>query len=372
MQPTIRVFVSSTWEDMREHRAQVLHALNILQTHAIGMEFFGAAPSTPVRECLRRLRDSQVFIGILGTRYGTRDGATGKSISHLEFDEAKRLNIPRLMFLLDTETHPVLPKYVDVGDDRESLLRLRQEALSTTCSFFHSPDHLAAQVVANVARFLENLGILSKQSVSVDLGGVAANPAPVAFDFYSFVQEYETNGRIADPVVGAALGAAIVASRLRKGDFDVLRDVISFRPDVLRVLLVLLEQGGIDDAALSTAIRQATDTFHLRLLIYIAGVLRTDACAESICLRLLDSSGHKALIHGTGLQIGSFNDVCKTALKACSPSVEPTVADYMNRAAAAGRWQAKRVLESAARALRSKKSRPRRQVPKRSVPPRSD
>jgi hypothetical protein len=45
------------------------------------MEYFGALPDLPREECLRLVRASEVFVGIVGMRYGSIDPANGKSLS---------------------------------------------------------------------------------------------------------------------------------------------------------------------------------------------------------------------------------------------------------------------------------------------------
>jgi len=54
------------------------------------METFGSDDAPPEISSVRRVRESEVFVGIYARRYGSVDRATGKSITELELDEAER------------------------------------------------------------------------------------------------------------------------------------------------------------------------------------------------------------------------------------------------------------------------------------------
>jgi hypothetical protein len=77
------VFVSSTFLDLQEHRRLVQDAIARLEHGTRTMEFFGALSNSPREECLRLIRASEVFPGIVGMRYGSLDPETGKSLRPL-------------------------------------------------------------------------------------------------------------------------------------------------------------------------------------------------------------------------------------------------------------------------------------------------
>lgn len=56
----------------------------------MAMEFFGALPETPKEECLRLVRSANAYVGIFGTRDGHIDPESGKSFTHLEYEEAQQ------------------------------------------------------------------------------------------------------------------------------------------------------------------------------------------------------------------------------------------------------------------------------------------
>ena len=82
------VFVGSTFQDLQSYRTAVRQALHELEAVVRGMEYFGSLPDTPKEECLRIVRSCRAYVGIFAMRYGSIDEATGKSLTHLEYEEA--------------------------------------------------------------------------------------------------------------------------------------------------------------------------------------------------------------------------------------------------------------------------------------------
>src|SRR5579864_7123511 len=112
---SLSIFVSSTFTDLRRHRELVRDAIGRLEHEAKGMETFGALPETPKDECLRLVRAASVYVGIFAMRYGFVDNESGKSMTQLEYEEAQTLRLPSLIYLIDEDAHPVLPRNVDTG-----------------------------------------------------------------------------------------------------------------------------------------------------------------------------------------------------------------------------------------------------------------
>lgn len=152
---TPSIFVSSTFADLAVHRRLVREAIIRLEFTFKAMEFFGALPDTPKEECLRLVRASNIFVGIIGMRYGSVDNADGKSMTQLEYEEAQAVRLPTLMYLIDEEHHPVLPKHVDTGVGAEKLMAFKAKLKNShVINTFTSPEDLAAKVTQDVVRFV--------------------------------------------------------------------------------------------------------------------------------------------------------------------------------------------------------------------------
>ena len=66
----MRVYLSSTYGNWREHRQAVYETLRKLHTDVIAMEDYVATDTRPVDRCLADVEGSDVYIGIFGWRYG--------------------------------------------------------------------------------------------------------------------------------------------------------------------------------------------------------------------------------------------------------------------------------------------------------------
>ena len=145
------VFVSSTLIDLQPHRDAVRMALHRLETVVCGMEYFGSLPETPKDECLRIVRSCKVYVGIFAMRYGSVDLATGKSLTQLESEEAQRISLPSLIYLIDEERQPVLPKHIEFGEGSEKLQLLKAKLREHhVVSSFTTPDDLAAKITTDL------------------------------------------------------------------------------------------------------------------------------------------------------------------------------------------------------------------------------
>jgi hypothetical protein len=166
-------FVSSTFADLQRHRQLVREAIGRLEFGSQAMEFFGALPNTPKEECLRLVRCANAYVGIFAMRYGFVDPQSDKSLTQLEYEEAQAIRLPSLIYVIDEETHAVLPKHVDAGPSAEKLRDLKGALKkSHVVNFFSSPEDLAAKVTGDIVRLV---GAMTKQPTAQVLSQLAAN-----------------------------------------------------------------------------------------------------------------------------------------------------------------------------------------------------
>jgi hypothetical protein len=142
-----------------------MEALHRLQLAVVGMEYFGSRPQKPLDVCLAAVRECHAYIGIFAMRNGSIDSSTGKSIAQLEYQEAQRHKIPSLVYLLDEERQPILPKFVDIGESAERLKRFKAELKNKhVVSFFTTPDDLAKRIILDLPPLAELAGIEVRHS----------------------------------------------------------------------------------------------------------------------------------------------------------------------------------------------------------------
>ena len=112
----------------------------------VQMDTWTASPLPPDELCRSRMRDCDVYVGVLGFRYGSPvRGAPNRSYTELEFDTATELLLPRLLFLLDEQLDVAVPPdfLVDNGfGDRQKAFRARVDESGVTRASARSPHHL--------------------------------------------------------------------------------------------------------------------------------------------------------------------------------------------------------------------------------------
>ena len=84
----LQVFVSSTYADLREERQAAVEAILSSGNIPAGMELFCVDDKLQMTIIERWIDESDVYLLILGGRYGTVEAKTGKSYTHLEYEYA--------------------------------------------------------------------------------------------------------------------------------------------------------------------------------------------------------------------------------------------------------------------------------------------
>src|SRR5574341_766470 len=107
----MKIFISSTYEDLKDHRGAVRDAILRLGHQPIGMEDFGSRPEEWSKAALNAMDDCSALVGIYAHRYGSIPDGDKLSITEQEFDKARSLEIPCFCYHVDPN-HPWPPKYV--------------------------------------------------------------------------------------------------------------------------------------------------------------------------------------------------------------------------------------------------------------------
>jgi Domain of unknown function (DUF4062) len=169
--PRWRVFISHTSE-LRDfpkgtsYVAAVERAISAAGHVIVDMADFPAANQPAAQVCAERVQGCEVYVGVLGTRYGSpvRDRPE-MSYTELEFDTATEAGLDRLVFVLDTDADDVgipVSKLIDREFGvRQDAFRLRVQDSGLLTPSFANPAELGRLV----ERSLQSIG-LRRQAVA--------------------------------------------------------------------------------------------------------------------------------------------------------------------------------------------------------------
>lgn len=156
----MRVFISSTYQDLVIHRQKVEDSLAISNLDYNAMEHFGAAANPPIQVCLDAVEESDVLIAVLGVRYGSCPPGGRRSFTEREYRHARSLGIPILPFLIDMRNALVTPDLMhNETQEQQRRLQLLKTLAATdnTPAYFTTPEDLARLVLASIIRQFGNI-----------------------------------------------------------------------------------------------------------------------------------------------------------------------------------------------------------------------
>src|SRR5687767_666230 len=123
----LQVFVSSTYEDLKLERQAAVEAILTAGHIPAGMELFAAGDQNQMDVIKQWIQESDVFLLILGGRYGSLEPTSGKSYIQLEYEFAIAQNKP--FFAVAIKDEHLEEKVRALGStvmETENTLKLRE------------------------------------------------------------------------------------------------------------------------------------------------------------------------------------------------------------------------------------------------------
>lgn len=157
-----KIYVSSTYLDFQDYRAQVERVIRRMGHEDVAMEYYVAEDQRPVDRCLSDVAACDLYIGIFAWRYGwipKKNNRKKLSITEMEYRQAQKTGKPCLIFLLDGKA-PWPPDFVD--DDKTQIKRLRNELSERhgTGPGFKSVDELGRLVAEAIHKWEKEHGYI--------------------------------------------------------------------------------------------------------------------------------------------------------------------------------------------------------------------
>lgn len=97
----LQIFISSTFKDLEEERQAAVEAILGSKHIPAGMELFKAGNTSQLETIKKWINESDLYMLILGGRYGSIEPKTGKSYTQLEYEYALEKKIPVFAVVLD-------------------------------------------------------------------------------------------------------------------------------------------------------------------------------------------------------------------------------------------------------------------------------
>lgn len=157
-----RIYISSTYSDLKDFREEACRALRKLEHKVISMEDYTASDQRPLDKCLDDVASCDVYVGIFAWRYGYIPPEQDKSITELEYREAVNGKKSCLIFLLDDNA----PWSRSLMDKKAERIELFREELKSACmvEFFSDKNELASDIAIAVSRALASTGNTDKNN----------------------------------------------------------------------------------------------------------------------------------------------------------------------------------------------------------------
>jgi hypothetical protein len=157
---TVKVYLSSTLNDLRPERQAVKDALG---TECIVVESYTADERSLRESCLADVAACDLYIGIVGLRYGFIPPGETLSITHLEY-EKMRGKVPTLVFIKDADAVPYSLSDAGTKEHPPELVESFRQQLSSGAkiasrgAIFRTPEDLKSHVLKAYFRLSERQG----------------------------------------------------------------------------------------------------------------------------------------------------------------------------------------------------------------------
>jgi hypothetical protein len=151
MDKRYQVFVSSTYEDLRAERQEVMHALLELDCIPAGMELFPAASEDQWSLIKRVIDECDYYIAISAGRYGSL-GRDGQSYTEMEYRYAVAAGKPVIAFLHKDPLRLVASAVEQTDAGKSRLASFRDLLQQRMCKFWETPAELGSVVSRSLIR----------------------------------------------------------------------------------------------------------------------------------------------------------------------------------------------------------------------------
>ena len=157
MNKKYQVFISSTFTDLKSERQAAVSAILKAGHIPAGMELFTSGDRSQMEVIHRWIDDSDIYMLILGGRYGSIEPTTGLSYTELEFDYAFLKKKPMFSVVINDDSLELKLKTNGssfIEKDNPNLLKqFRAKVLENISSFFDDEKDIKLCVYESISDF---------------------------------------------------------------------------------------------------------------------------------------------------------------------------------------------------------------------------
>ncbi|NOK10932.1 DUF4062 domain-containing protein [Corallococcus exercitus] len=238
MKRKLLVFISSTYIDLKEERQAAVEAVLEAGHIPAGMELFSAGDRSQLETIKKWIDDSDVFLLILGGRYGSIEAVSQKSYIELEYAHAEQQGMRHFALVLNEQFRKskisILGQDAVEQNNGKKLEDFRAKVLSKMCSLVEDKKDIKLSIykaLKNITDENQEIGWVPKKE-SVD-------PSKTSIEFVAMTKEIsELHRKIADlQKINASLTSSVAAGGSTTKQLDEFKAVA----ETLSLIKLVLE-----------------------------------------------------------------------------------------------------------------------------------
>lgn len=157
MERKYEVFISSTYEDLKEERKETTQALLEMDCVPKGMEMFHAADKKQWKLIQNEISSCDFYIVIIAGRYGSVHPETNISYTQMEYEYAYKIGIPIFAFLYKTPNDLPVKKTEKCIKYQKKLNEFKKRILNERIvKFWINPYDLASSVKTSIFQAIKD------------------------------------------------------------------------------------------------------------------------------------------------------------------------------------------------------------------------
>lgn len=161
MKKKMQVFISSTYSDLIDERQIAVQAILEAGHIPAGMELFQAGNESQLQTIYRWIDESDIYMLILGGRYGSIETKSGKSYTQLEYEYACMKEIPLFAIVLSDsylENKSIKKPEIDIlsGISMDEYQIFKKSVMSKIVKIVNEYDEIKSSIMGSLLQIDRN------------------------------------------------------------------------------------------------------------------------------------------------------------------------------------------------------------------------